>query len=99
MLRPGDCSPFTDKGFYFRAFIPESPPRDVEYNYAGKQPIPAAGLSPAGHAALWAASEGDQMRITRNPKEHIQSDTQYLVEQVIAVIEDMLEWGPCLLSR
>jgi hypothetical protein len=33
-----------------------SPHSDVEYNYAGKQPIPAAGLSPARHAALWAAS-------------------------------------------
>jgi hypothetical protein len=28
----------------------------VEYNYAGKQPIPAAGLPPARHRALWAAS-------------------------------------------
>ena len=36
----------------------ESPHPDVEYNYAGKQPIPAAGLSPARHAALWAANEG-----------------------------------------
>ncbi len=33
-----------------------SPRSDVEYNYAGKQPIPATGLSPARHAALWAAS-------------------------------------------
>jgi hypothetical protein len=33
-----------------------SPQADVEYNYAGKQPIPAAGLSPARHAALWAAN-------------------------------------------
>src|SRR4030066_1329567 len=30
----------------------ESPPSDVKYNYAGKQPIPAAGLSPARHAAF-----------------------------------------------
>jgi hypothetical protein len=36
----------------------ESPQSDVEYIYAGKQPIPAAGLSPARHAALWAASRG-----------------------------------------
>jgi hypothetical protein len=34
----------------------ESPHPDVEYNYTGKQPIPAAGLSPARYAALWAAS-------------------------------------------
>ena len=33
-----------------------SPQADVEYNYAGKQSIPAAGLSPVRHAALWAAS-------------------------------------------
>ena len=33
-----------------------SPQADVEYNYAGKQPIPAAGLSPVRHAALWAAN-------------------------------------------
>jgi len=35
----------------------ESPQPNVEYNYAGKQPIPATGLSPARHAALWAANE------------------------------------------
>ena len=35
----------------------ESPHPDVEYDYAGKQPIPAAGLAPARHAALWAANE------------------------------------------
>jgi len=42
----------------------ESPQPDVEYIYAGKQPIPAAGLSPARHAALWAAS-----RDTENAEE------------------------------
>ena len=34
---------------------------DVEYNYMGLQSIPMTGLSPARHAALWAANE-----ITRN---------------------------------
>ncbi len=29
---------------------------NVGYHYIGKQPIPMAGLSPAGHAALWAAN-------------------------------------------
>ena len=38
----------------------ESPHPDVEYDYAGKQPIPAAGLTPARHAALWAANEGHE---------------------------------------
>jgi len=33
-----------------------SPRTDVDYNYAGKQPIPAAGLAPARHTALWAAN-------------------------------------------
>jgi hypothetical protein len=36
--------------------LSESPHPDVEYDYAGKQPIPAAGLTPAGYAALWAAN-------------------------------------------
>jgi len=40
-----------------------SPQADVEYNYAGKQPIPAAGLSPVRHAALWAAN-----RVRRVPR-------------------------------
>jgi hypothetical protein len=31
-------------------------PTSVDYDYAGKQPIPAAGLTPARHTALWAAS-------------------------------------------
>jgi hypothetical protein len=34
-----------------------SPQPDVDYDYAGKQPIPAAGLPPARHTALWAADE------------------------------------------
>jgi len=33
-----------------------SPHSDVGYNYAVKQPITAAGLTPARYAALWAAS-------------------------------------------
>jgi hypothetical protein len=32
-----------------------SPHPDVDYDYAGKQPIPAAGLAPARHTAVWAA--------------------------------------------
>lgn len=37
--------------------LARSPLKDVEYNYTGKQPIPATGLTPARHAALWAANE------------------------------------------
>jgi hypothetical protein len=32
-----------------------SPRTGVEYDYVGRQPVPATGLSPASHAALWAA--------------------------------------------
>ena len=45
--------------------LDESPHSDVEYNYAGKQPIPAAGLPPARYAALWAAN-----RDTENTEKH-----------------------------
>ena len=38
----------------------ESPRSDVKYNYAGKQSIPATGLSPVKHAALWAANRGTE---------------------------------------
>jgi hypothetical protein len=33
-----------------------SPQPNVDYDYTGKQPIPAAGLSPARHTSLWAAN-------------------------------------------
>src|ERR1019366_10420056 len=32
----------------------------VEYNYAGKQPLPAAGLTPARNKALWAATRNHE---------------------------------------
>ena len=34
----------------------KSPFHGVDYNYAGTRSIPATGLSPARHAALWAAN-------------------------------------------
>jgi hypothetical protein len=37
-----------------------SPQPGVDYNYAGKQPIPATGLAPARYTALWAANEIDE---------------------------------------
>ncbi len=52
----GFAGPSSARTFTFELSPPESPHRGVEYNYAGNQPIPAAGLSPARHAALWAAS-------------------------------------------
>ena len=45
----------------------ESPRPDVEYNYAGKQSIPAAGLTPARHAALWAANRDQQKALEEDP--------------------------------
>jgi len=46
------------QGRLLSSFRPtESPPSDVEYNYADKQPISAARLPLARHAALWAASK------------------------------------------
>ena len=39
-----------------------SPRSSVGYHYAGKQPIPAAGLAPARHAALWAACRARRER-------------------------------------
>ncbi len=53
----GMASPSSARSFTFELSPPESPLGGVEYNYAGNQPIPAAGLSPARHAALWAASK------------------------------------------
>ena len=50
--------PSLTRTFTLELSPPESPPKDVEYDYAGSQPIPAAGLAPATHAALWAASRG-----------------------------------------
>jgi hypothetical protein len=54
------ASPSPTRAFTFELSPRGSPRRNVEYNYAGKQPIPAAGLPPAGHAALWAAAEGSE---------------------------------------
>jgi len=47
--------PTPERTFTLELSPPKSPRRGVEYDYAGKQSIPAAGLSPARHAALWAA--------------------------------------------
>ena len=55
------AGPSSARTFTFELSPPESPHQGVEYNYAGNQPIPAAGLSPARHAALWAANRCTQM--------------------------------------
>ena len=49
--------PSPTRTFTFELSCHGSPCWHVEYNYAGKQSIPATGLSPAGHAALQAARQ------------------------------------------
>ena len=39
---------------------------NVEYNYMGRQSIPMTGLSPARHAALWAAHEISRTNTKQN---------------------------------
>ncbi len=59
MLRPdGIASPTPARAFTFELSPPGSPLGGVEYHYAGKQLIPAAGLTPARQATVWAARRG-----------------------------------------
>ena len=59
MLRPGELLALHRQELLLSSFrFSGSPPRSVEYNYPAKQSIAGAGLSPARHAALWAASRG-----------------------------------------
>ena len=57
MLRPGRLLALLTRTFTFELPPRGSPQGGVEYNYVGKQPIPTAGLAPASHAALWAATD------------------------------------------
>jgi hypothetical protein len=63
MLRPGRLLALLTRTFTFELPPPGSPQGSVEYNYVGIQPIPTAGLAPASHAALWAAT--DNIRYVR----------------------------------
>jgi hypothetical protein len=57
MLRPGELLALHRQELLLSSFrFLESPPENVEYNYPAKQSIAGAGLSPARHAALWAAN-------------------------------------------
>jgi hypothetical protein len=59
MLRPGELLALHRQELLLSSFrFLESPPENVEYNYPAKQSIAGAGLSPARHAALWAANRG-----------------------------------------
>ena len=56
MLRPDRLAGAAPtRAFTFELSFPESPPRNVEYNYTGKQSIPVTGLAPDRPTALWAA--------------------------------------------
>ena len=53
MLRPdGIVSPTPARAFTFELSPPGSPLGGVEYHYAGKQPIPVTGLTPARQATV-----------------------------------------------
>ncbi len=57
-LRPDGLLALHRQGLLLSSLrLTRSPLNDVEYNYTGKQLIPATGLTPARHAALWAANE------------------------------------------
>ena len=51
------ASPSPARTFTTKLSPDGSPHSDVGYNYAVKQPITAAGLTPARYAALWAANK------------------------------------------
>src|SRR5271154_1839746 len=55
MLRPGRSLAPLERTFTLELSPVRSPRTDVEYDYVGRQPVPTAGLTPASHAALWAA--------------------------------------------
>jgi hypothetical protein len=57
MLQPGELLALHRQELLLSSFHPPgSPPSVVEDNYPAKQSIAGAGLSPARHAALWAAN-------------------------------------------
>ena len=60
------ASPSPARTSTFELSPPESPQRSVEYDYAGLQPIPATGLSPARNASLWAANKWTRIISTEN---------------------------------
>jgi len=63
MLRPGRIAgPSPTRTVTPELSLAGSPRTSVGYHYAGKQPIPAAGLAPARHAALWAACKARKDR-------------------------------------
>ena len=60
------ASPHQQGTFTVELSLGGSPQPNVDYDYAGKQPIPAAGLAPARHTALWAAKGNQEGRREKN---------------------------------
>jgi hypothetical protein len=71
LLRPEGLLALHRQGLLLSSFRRLGHPRPgVEDNYAGKQPIPAAGLPPARNKALWAANrvtEAQRRKYRGNP--------------------------------
>ena len=67
---PVSCLLFTDKSFYFRAFASRGHPQEASsITIRPNSQIAGAGLSPARHAALWAANRGHRdSRGKRTPR-------------------------------
>ena len=62
--------PCIGQDFYARACTPFVAIGSVEYHYTGIQSIPATGLPPARHAALWAASETNPLHPLESMTSH-----------------------------
>jgi hypothetical protein len=58
------ASPHQQGTFTVELALGGSPRPSVDYDYAGKQPIPATGLAPARYTALWAANESYEWETT-----------------------------------
>src|SRR5262245_12892678 len=62
-LRPARLLALTNKVRLLSSFRRNgSPHPNVDYDYAGKQPIPATGLAPARHTSVWAARGTQESR-------------------------------------
>ena len=56
------ASPHQQGTFTVELSLGGSPHPNVDYNYAGKQPIPATGLAPVRHTSVWAAKGRHECR-------------------------------------
>ena len=68
------ASPSPTRTFTIKLSLIGSPRTSVDHDYAGKQPIPATGLSPARHTSVWAAT-GKQERMNNQSYESTSVET------------------------